>query len=244
MMSAKRSILFCLWFVAPFLVGSSVYGGDKEIQTQDQPDPWLSGDASMEMVSRYVQAGNESAYSSPVFNSNFELEAFYFSLGLAEHIALQNAYKETDVYLDYTRPLGPLNISLGYVYAYMVNSPNKSLHDFYGGISLPFAKYYTVALNGEADVTQTVGTFTELITTAKYPVIKDKILFSPYVGVGYSYGFSTGTTVGATGSVERFGINTPFTLSKNWELNFQVETVFSQQLNGLVWYGARVTYNF
>jgi outer membrane protein W len=111
-------------------------------------------------------------------------------------------------------------------------------------VSLPFAKYYTIALNGEADVTQTVGTFTELLTTAKYPLIKEKVLFSPYVGLGYSYGFSTGTTVGATGGVARFGFNAPVTLSKNWELNFQVETDFSHQLNGLVWYGARITCNF
>jgi len=222
-------------------VGRALAGGS---EIQDPPDPWLTGAFSLEVTSRYIQSGNDSAHGSPVFSDDFELDAYDFSLGLASHVAFQKTYQEADAYLDHTAPLGPVNVSVGYVYAYIVHGPEKSLHDFYAGVSLPFAKYYSAALNGEADVTRQVGCFGELLVTAKYPVIKDKLVVAPYAGAGYEYGFTSGAVVGASGGVERFGCNVPITLSTSWQINFQVETVFSSQLDGQVWFGTRLTYNF
>lgn len=230
---------------ALLLIAGPLHAGDKDTATPDTPEPWLTGSVELEADSRYIQSGNDSAHGKPVLSTDFELDASDFSLGLASHVALQKTYQEADAYLDYTTTdLKPVNFSLGYVYAYIVHGPEKSLHDFYTGASLAFWAHYTTALNAEADVTNTVGTFGEWLTTAKYPVVKDKVDFSPYVGIGYAYGFSSGAAVNQTGTVERVGFNVPVTLTEKWELNFQAETVFSHELDGQTWVGARVTYNF
>lgn len=98
------------------------------------------------------------------------------------------------------------------------------------------------ALNAEADITREVGTFAELLVSGKFPVVKDKLLFDPYVAAGISSGFSTGDQTGLNSREIRFGANLPVTLSVHWKLNFQIESVFSTQLHGVVRAGGRVTY--
>jgi hypothetical protein len=273
--------------LAAMLTSKPLLAGDgktfKEKIVVEEERKWWGASLSTGWDSLYMFRGvnilgANSEYGSSLYWTDLSFtwnitDNDFLTVGAWQAFGIGNtAYKETDVYLNYTHTFGNLAASFGYIFYYYGNSElyqnelNWKLAytiELPGGITIVPSLSYFLNLGPDFEnfergtgAVETASSYLLARIDAGVPIYKDIVSLAPWFAFGTSFDFNAKTADNADGftfftganNIE-FGIGVPIKI--NDTITLYGYGAYSYQWYGLIgtepstfWGGAKVTFSF
>jgi hypothetical protein len=291
-MKLVTRILAAVGMAAVFLTKPLLAGDGKTVQekvvVEEEARKWWSADLSTGWDSLYMfrgvnvlrfdQDGNKQKYGSSLYwtqvNVSFmPTENDTISLGSWMAFGIGNTrYKEFDGIVNYAHTFGDLEVSVGYIFYYYLNSvlyqnelTAKVAYTFNlpAGITLVPSLTYFFNLGPDFDdfrrgtgVVETASSFLVARLDAGIPIYKDIISLEPWFAFGVSFDFNARTADNESGfdfftGANNIEVGIALPIKINDVISLSGYGAYSYQWEGLVgtepstfWGGAKVTFSF
>ena len=291
-MKLATRILVAAGMAAVFLTKPLLAGDGKTVQekvvVEEEARKWWSADLSTGWDSLYMfrgvnvlrfdQDGNKQKYGSSLYwtqvNVSFmPTENDTISLGSWMAFGIGNTrYKEFDGIVNYAHTFGDLEVSVGYIFYYYLNSvlyqnelTAKLAYTFNlpAGITLVPSLTYFFNLGPDfhdfrrgTGVVETASSFLVARLDAGIPIYKDIISLEPWFAFGVSFDFNARTADNESGfdfftGANNIEVGIALPIKINDVISLSGYGAYSYQWEGLVgtepstfWGGAKVTFSF
>jgi len=255
-------------FVAMLALTTSAFAGDvvvdgkasKEVKIEEKAESPFTVNFSLGYDSEYIFRGvdilNFATDDGDLVWADLNISAYGFTAGAWYAEAIHKGddkleYSELDLYLSYTKALGPINLTGGYIFYLFPDNGETYTHELNIGIStsaIPFVTpsltYYHDLEEDDKDVYD--GGYLEFKLASSFPIVAERVSIDPYALVSYDFEYNSADTDWNNVQV---GVAIPVKLTPN--ITFSAYTSYSWALSAIedfqndeLWGGAKVAFSF
>lgn len=276
--------------MAVVLAANPLFAGDgktfKEKVVIEEPTQWYNAALSTGWDSLYMfrgvnvlshgAFGDTDDYGSGIYWTDLSFtwnitENDFLTVGSWMAFGTQNtAYKELDIYTNYTHTIGDLSLSAGYIFYYVFGATNhlyshelnvKAAYTFdlgFMSVVPSIAYYFNIGpdIADGAGIARAASSYLQLRVDGSIPIYKDTVALAPWISYGTNFQYNTRLSSNGTldffngANALEFGLGLPIKLNDVISLYGYVAYSYAfENLNGTtnpstVWGGAKVTFSF